>query len=139
MPSNFVILRNLEKVSKTHYWACKVYYLLGFAHKKFVEIIGCLIWNQNACNMNFKETSERMFVAVQIAIMSNSFVTHGLALQAHFPWYFPGKNMEMGCHLTSQDIFPTQGSSHITAILLLWQAYSLPLSHQSLRYNYSCK
>ena len=42
------------------------------------------------------------------------------------PWYFPGKNTGVGCHLLLQGIFLAQGSN---LCLLHWQAGSLPLSH----------
>ena len=29
--------------------------------------------------------------------------------QAPWPWNFPGKDTEVGCHLLLQEIFPTQG------------------------------
>ena len=44
-----------------------------------------------------------------------------------YPWDFPGKNTEVGCHFLLQGIFPTQGSN---PRLLHWQADSSPLSHQ---------
>ena len=40
---------------------------------------------------------------------------------------FPGKNTGVGSHSLLHGIFPTQG---LNLCLLLWQAYSLPLSHQ---------
>ena len=43
------------------------------------------------------------------------------------PWNFPGKNTVVGCHFLLQGILLTQGSN---PRLLLWQADSLPLSHQ---------
>ena len=43
------------------------------------------------------------------------------------PWFFPGKNTQMGFHFLLQGIFPTQGSK---SPLLHRQADSLLLSHQ---------
>ena len=44
-----------------------------------------------------------------------------------YPWDFPGKNTEMGCHFLLQGIFLTQGSN---PRLLHGQADSSPLRHQ---------
>ena len=46
------------------------------------------------------------------------------------PWRFPGKDTRVGCHFLLQGIFLTQGSNPGLLHLLLWQADSLPLSHQ---------
>ena len=43
------------------------------------------------------------------------------------PWDSPGKNTGVGCHFLLQGIFLTQRSN---PGFLLWQADSLPLSHQ---------
>ena len=42
-------------------------------------------------------------------------------------WDFSGKNTGVGCHFLLQGIFPIQGWN---PCVLLWQADSLPLSHQ---------
>ena len=42
--------------------------------------------------------------------MSNSFVTPWtVALQALYPWDFPGKNTGLGCHFLLQGKFPDPG------------------------------
>ena len=43
------------------------------------------------------------------------------------PWDFPGKSPGVGSHFLLQGIFLTQG---LNPCFLLWQADSLPLSHQ---------
>ena len=43
-----------------------------------------------------------------------------------FSLHFPGKDIGVGCHFLLQGTFPTQGWN----LHLLWQADSLPLSHQ---------
>ena len=60
--------------------------------------------------------------------MSNFFATPWtVAHQAPLSMGFPSKNTGVGCHFLLQGIVPAHGSnSH----LLLWQADSLPLSHQ---------
>ena len=45
-----------------------------------------------------------------------------------FPWNFPGKSTEVGCHVLMQRIFPTQGSNLHLLHLLHWQEYSFPLA-----------
>ena len=44
-------------------------------------------------------------------------------------WDFPGKNTGVGCHLSLQGIFLTQGSNPNLPSLLHWQMDYLPLSH----------
>ena len=44
------------------------------------------------------------------------------------PWYSPGKNTGVGCHLLFQGLFPTQRSNPHLLCLLHWQAGSLPLA-----------
>ena len=46
-----------------------------------------------------------------------------------YPWDFPGKNTEVGCHFLLQRIFPTQRSNPHLLCLLHWQEDSLPLSN----------
>ena len=45
-----------------------------------------------------------------------------------YPWNFPGKSTEVGCHFPLQRIFPTQGSNLHLSHLLHWQEYSFPLA-----------
>ena len=45
------------------------------------------------------------------------------------PWYFPGKNIGMGCHFLLREIFPTQGSN-LGLLLCRWILYCL--SHQGI-------
>ena len=60
--------------------------------------------------------------------VSNSLRPHGLQPTSLLcSWNFPGKRTGVGCHFLIQGIFPTQGSN---PHLLLWQAGSVPLSHQ---------
>ena len=61
-------------------------------------------------------------------VMSDSLRPHGLS-SARFlcPWDFPGKNTGVDSHFLLQGISLTQWSN---LCLLLWQANSLPLSHQ---------
>ena len=47
-----------------------------------------------------------------------------VAQQTPLPWYFPGKNPGVGCHILLQGISLTQGSN---LCLLYWQADSYPL------------
>ena len=58
------------------------------------------------------------------------------AHQAPLSMGFPRKYTGLGCHFLSQGIFPAQG---LNPCLLLWQADSLPLSHQGkfwhVKYN----
>ena len=60
--------------------------------------------------------------------MADSLQPHGLK-SARFlcPWNFPGKNTGVDCHFLLQGIFLTQW---LNLCLLLWQANSLPQSHQ---------
>ena len=60
--------------------------------------------------------------------MLDSFATPWtVAHQAPLSMGFPGKNTGLGCHFLQQGIFLIQG---LNLHLLLWQADSLPLSHQ---------
>ena len=43
-----------------------------------------------------------------------------------FPWDFPGKNTETGCHFLLQGIFLTQGWNPSLFDLLHWKVDSLP-------------
>ena len=46
------------------------------------------------------------------SVISNSLRPHGLqSAIVLYPWDFPGKNTEVGCHFLLQGIFPTQGSN----------------------------
>ena len=56
-----------------------------------------------------------------------SAVSWTVAGQAALSVGFPRKAYGVGCHFLLQGIFPTQG---LNLDLLLWQADSLPLSHQ---------
>ena len=49
-----------------------------------------------------------------------------------FPWDFPGKNTEVGCHFLLQGIFLSQG---LNLHLLNWQAGSLPLAPPGKPYS----
>ena len=64
------------------------------------------------------------------SVTANSLRPHGLQpARLIYPWYFPGKNIGMGCHFLFQRIFLTQGLKRSPLCLLHWQANSLPLSH----------
>ena len=59
------------------------------------------------------------------SVVSDSLWPYGLSLiRFLWPWGFPGKNTEVGCHFLLQGIFPTQGSSlrllHCRKILYCW-------------------
>ena len=59
------------------------------------------------------------------------FVTpQTIALQVPLFMGFPNKNTGVGCHFLLQGVFPDQGSNPCLLSLLLWQADSLPVSHQ---------
>ena len=45
-----------------------------------------------------------------------------------YPWDFPGKNTEVGCHFLLQEIFPIQRLNPCLLHLLHWQADSLLLA-----------
>ena len=46
------------------------------------------------------------------SVMSSSLQNSGLLTdRLLWPWDFPGKNTEVGCHFPLQGIFPTQGSN----------------------------
>ena len=69
-----------------------------------------------------------IFLLFSRSVTSSSLQPHGPQPSSLlYPWYFPGKNTEVGCHVLLQGIFLTQGSN---LSLLLWQVDSLPLSHQ---------
>ena len=75
---------------------------------------------------------ENTFVII-IALVTKSWPTLGDLIDCSPPgsslclWYFPGKNIGVGCHFLLQGIFPTLGW---TLCLLHRQADSLLLSHQ---------
>ena len=65
-------------------------------------------------------------------IVSSSLQPHGLwSARPPCPWDYPGKSIGVGRHFLLPGFFPTQGSN---PRLLLWQADSLPLSHQRSPY-----
>ena len=48
-------------------------------------------------------------VKLSHSVMSNSLQPHELYSRLLCPWYSPGRNTGVGCHLLLQQIFPTQG------------------------------
>ena len=63
------------------------------------------------------------------SVLTDSATPWTVAARLLYPWNFPGKNCEVGCHFLLQGIFPTQGSNPRLLHLLHWQVDSLPLCH----------
>ena len=67
--------------------------------------------------------------ALRCSVVSDSLLPPRLeSTRALYPWYFPGKNAEVGWHFLLQGIFSTQGSNMHLSHFLHWQAGSLPLA-----------
>ena len=62
-------------------------------------------------------------LTLKVTQVSDSLRHHGLQpARLLYPWDFPSKNTEVGCHSLLQEMFPTQGSN---PVLLHWLADSL--------------
>ena len=56
--------------------------------------------------------NNRYMCVLSHSVMSSSLQNSGLLTdRLLWPWDFPGKNTEVGCHFPLQGIFPTQGSN----------------------------
>ena len=63
--------------------------------------------------------SNRMCCVLVQSVVSASLQPHRLLpTRLLYPWNFPGKNTEVGCHFLLQGIFPIQGSNLLS--LLHW-------------------
>ena len=69
--------------------------------------------NSNEASAFVKQRHQQYFhdsVRVQLLIRVRLFAAlWTVAPKILYPWNFPGKNTEMGCHFLCQGIFPTQG------------------------------
>ena len=65
--------------------------------------------------------------ALSHSMVSNSGTPYLEPTRLLYPWNFPIKNMEVGCHFILKEIFPTQKSNSHLWCLLHWPLDSLPL------------